>query len=423
MTKASYQKTETDSGIKIVSERIPSVRSVSVGIWIATGSINEDARQAGISHMLEHMIFKGTKNRSGFEIVQTIEGVGGHINAFTSKELTCYYAQVLDEHLELALDILCDLITSPTLSKSDIEKEKLVITEEIRHYEDAPNELIFDYFAGTLYGKHPLARPIMGSVETVSSLTQKNLKSYIRNWYTSDRIIFAGAGNLKHDDLVKGIKSRLHQVKSSDSKKAQGIRYPAPRTEQFERPVQGAHLCRGVPGVRFADERKFAALVLSNLIGGGMSSRLFQRVREKEALAYSIFSFLDSMHQTGVFGIYLGTDPNRLEHTMEVLDQEYQTILNEGIPADELTRTKEQLKGNLVLALESTSGRMFRLAKLEIYLGQFLTIDDTISLIDEVSEEKVMELARVFLDINKQYTAIILPKEEHVDDHRSPHRN
>lgn len=423
MTEPQYNRTLSDRGLKIVSEQMPWVRSVSVGIWVTTGSLSENEEQAGISHMLEHMVFKGTARRSGLEIVQAIEGVGGHINAFTSKELTCFYAQILDEHLDLGLDVLCDLLVSPTLSAEDVEREKLVIAEEIRHYEDSPHELIFDYFAQTLYGDHPLARPIMGTVETVSSLNRELLHHYLQDNYPRNRTVAAAAGNLDHKRLVEGIEKRLTLGIRPEPDGMPPIDFPPYREERFPRSVQGVHLCRGVEGLSFVDERKFAALILSNLLGGGMSSYLFQRVREEEALAYNVYSFLDSMHSTGVFGVYLGTDPNRLDRAIEVLDEEYSRILNDGIPADELARAKEQLKGNLMLGLEGTAGRMFRLAKLEIYLGRFMTLDETIALIDAVTEEQVMELAGEFLDTKRQYTAIILPKEEATYDHRSSEGN
>lgn len=423
VTDQDYNKTLADSGLTIISERMPWVRSASIGIWVKTGSRYESDDQAGISHMLEHMVFKGTNRRTGLEIVQAIEGVGGHINAFTSKELTCFYVQVLDEHLDLALDVLSDLLISPTLANDDIEREKLVIAEEIRHYEDSPHELVFDFFASTLHGDHPLARPIMGSVETVSNLSQEMLRGYLEKHYPSNRTVVAATGNLDHDHLIREIQKRLTLSRKPEMNSATPVSYPQPHTECFARSVQGAHLCRGVQGVSFDDERKFAALILSNILGGGMSSRLFQRIREKEALAYSVFSFLESMMDTGIFGVYLGTDPDRLDHALEVLDEEYTHVRDQGIPADELERAKEQLKGNLMLGLEGTAGRMFRLAKLEIYLGRFMTLDETLSLISSVSEDEIMELAQAFLDIQKQYTAIILPKEEAVNDHRSSQGN
>ncbi|TKJ41691.1 peptidase M16 [candidate division LCP-89 bacterium B3_LCP] len=412
VTKAVYKKTITDDQLTIVSERIPGVRSVAVGIWVNTGSMYETDNQAGISHMLEHMVFKGTSQRSGLEIVQTIEGVGGHINAFTSKELTCFYVQVLDNHLDLALDVLCGLLVSPKLAEDDVAREKLVIAEEIRHYEDSPHDLIFDYFARTLHGEHPLARPIMGTVESVAGISQGMLRSYLDNNYPSNRTVVAATGNLDHDFLLEEIQKRLKLKKSTKDNGFPPIEYPKPRVDRITRPVQGVHICTGTHGISYSDPKKFAALTLSNILGGGMSSRLFQRIREKEALAYSLFSFLESLRDTGVFGVYLGTDPAKLDHTLGVLEEEYTRINVDGIPAEELTRVKEQLKGNLILGSEGTSGRMFRLAKLEIYLNRFLTLDETIHLIEAVTEEGIMEIAHNFLKKENQYTAIILPKEE-----------
>ncbi len=411
MAKSPFNRTITPEGLRIVSEKMPNVRSACVGICVNTGSLFEREENAGISHMLEHMVFRGTKNRTGLEIVQEIEGVGGHINAFTSKELTCYHAHMLDEHLDLALDILCDILISPTLSGDDLEREKQVIGEEIRHYEDAPDELIFDYFAQTLYGDHPLARPIMGSVDTVNSLTPDLLRDHLTRHYPLGRTVVAAAGNLDHQQLVDKIQDRL---KLSSTLSPNGIAAqatPEPQEQRFPRSVQGAHLCRGVHGLAYADPRKFAGFILSNVLGGGMSSRLFQRIREVEALAYNVFTFFDCMRDSGVFGVYIGTDPEKVDRSLQVLDEEYQRILREGIAEEEITRAKEQLKGNLMLGLEGTSARMFRLAKLETYLHQFVTLNETIKLIDKVTPTEVMDLAGEFLNLKNQYTAIILPKD------------
>jgi predicted Zn-dependent peptidase len=249
------------------------------------------------------------------------------------------------------------------------------------------------------------------------------LRSYLDVSYPGNRTVVAATGNLHHDHLLQEIEKRLALKRNPDPDGILPVEYPQPRTSCFERPVQGVHLCRGLQGVSFSDKRKFAALILSSILGGGMSSRLFQRIREKEALAYSVFSFLESMLDTGIFGIYLGTDPGRLDHALEVLDEEYALIREQGIPAEELERAREQLKGNLMLGLEGTSGRMFRLAKLEIYLGRFMTLDETLSLISGVTDDQVMQLAQIFLDHQKQYTAIILPKEEAVNDSRSSQGN
>ncbi len=410
MAKSHYQRTVLPGGLRVVSEKMPNVRSACVGICVNAGSIFETEDQGGISHMLEHMVFKGTSHRTGLQIVQEIEGVGGHINAFTAKEMTCFHAQMLDQHLDLALDILCDLLISPTLSEDDLEKEKLVITEEIRHYEDAPDELIFDYFAQALYGDHPLAKPILGTVESVWSLTLDQLTRYLLENYPLSRTIVAATGNLDHDHLVEEISRRLKLADLPGPPEASIPDLPAPHQEIYPRQVQGAHICRGLPGVNYADKRKFAGFILSNILGGGMSSRLFQRIRETEALAYTVYSFLDSMRHNGVFGVYVGTDPDKVERVFQVLDEEFLGILEEGLPNEEITRAKEQLKGNLMLGLEGTSARMFRLAKLEMYLGKFVSLDETLGLIDAVTPEEVMVLAHEFLDLDKQYTAVIIPK-------------
>ncbi len=412
MNDSLFQRTITPGGLRIVSEKMPNVRSACVGICVNTGSLFENEAEAGISHMLEHMVFKGTTRRSGLDIVQEIEGVGGHINAFTSKEITCFHAHMLDEHLDLALDILCELLTSPTLSAEDVEREKLVITEEIRHYEDSPDDLVFDYFAKTMYGDHPLARPVMGSEQTVTALNRDLLQDYLQQNYPLGKTVVAAAGNLDHDHLVEEIQKRLTLQNLPGAGTFPPLDFPAPHEERFPRSVQGAHICRGVPGVTYTDERKFAGFLLANIVGGGMSSRLFQRIREVEAMAYNVFTFLDSMRDTGVFCTYIGTDPEKLDLVLQVLAEEYHKILAEGISDQEIHRTKEQLKGNLMLGLEGTSARTFRLAKLEMYLGRFVTLDETLALIDAVNQQEVMAMAHEFLDSERQYTAIILPKKE-----------
>lgn len=412
MPKSNYSRTVLPGGLRIVSEQMPNVRSACVGICVNTGSMFETEDQAGISHMLEHMVFKGTRNRNGLQIVQEIEGVGGHINAFTSKEMTCYHAQMLDEHLDLALDILCDLLINPTLTADDLDKEKLVIAEEIRHYEDAPDELIFDYFARTMYGSHPMAWPILGTVESVWALTHDQLRDYLHTSYPLGRTVVAAAGNLNHDHLVEEIAKRLKLSDLPGPAEPLISDLPEPHQEVFPRQVQGSHICMGLPGLAYNDKRKFAGFILSNILGGGMSSRLFQRIRETEALAYTVYSFLDSLRNSGVFGVYVGTDPDKLDRVIQVLGEEYRRVLDDGIPLDEIARAKEQLKGNLMLGLEGTSARMFRLAKLEMYLGQFVTLDETISLIEAVTIEEVLALAHEFLDPARQYTSIIVPKRK-----------
>ena len=416
MAETGFRRTVTPDGLRIVSEQIPGVRSACVGICVNAGSMHESDELAGISHMLEHMVFRGTESRSSLAIVQEIEGVGGHINAFTSKEFTCFHAHMLDAHLDLALDILCDLLIHPTLTAEDLEREKLVIGEEIRHYEDSPDELIFDYFTRTLYGEHPLARPIIGSVATISTFDRETLLRYMREHYPLQRTVVAAAGNLNHDRLSSEIQKRLllgnHAVENSTPP----IQHPPPQEMRFPRSVQGAHLCRGVPGLAYSDEKKFAGFVLSNILGGGMSSRLFQRIREQEALAYSVYTFLDSMRDSGVFGVYVGTDPEKVSRVLNLIDEEYRKILTDGIPPDEIHRAKEQLKGNLMLGLESTSARMFRLAKLESYLNEFVTLDETLALIDAVTREDVLELAQELLNPEKQYTAVIEPAKEKAEN-------
>jgi predicted Zn-dependent peptidase len=423
LTQTEYKKTVLSNGLRIVTERIPHVRSVALGIWIATGTRDEAEKDNGISHFVEHMVFKGTGRRSAREIAESLESVGGHLNAFTSKEVTCFYAQFLDEHLPIAVDVLSDLVTDPRFDEEEIRKEKQVVLEEINNVEDTPEDLIHERFQRNLFPNHPLGFSTLGTRETVSRFARDDLIRYMRRNYTLDRVVVAASGNVDHHDLINLVGSTLDPLPQVSTREVD----PPPATgvnfHIEEASILQAHLCVGTSSFPYEDPRKFALLVLNTLLGGGMSSRLFQTIREEYGLAYTVYSFLDFMLDTGVFGIYVGTDKDKVDACLELIHQELQALRTAPVPAHELERTKSQLKGSLMLALESTSGRMNRLAKMEMYVRSYYTLDDIIKRIDSVSQSDILGVAGELLDRGRLHTTILKPKDGGANGHRRTEGN
>jgi predicted Zn-dependent peptidase len=406
---SEYQKTVLPGGLRIVTERIPHVRSVSLGVWVQTGTRDESPEENGISHFIEHMMFKGTRRRKASDIAESLEAVGGHLNAFTGKELTCYYAHVLDEHLPLAIDVLADMLTGSIFDEEEIAKEKSVIIEEINSVEDTPEDWIQDLFMRDMFPDHALGFSTLGTRGIISSTTRDQLSAYTRRHYTQNRLLIAAAGNVDHQHLVNLVGERFSLLSPN------GARTLLPPSEKgipssiTEDECSQIHICLGTRALRFEDPRKFAFLVLNTLLGGGMSSRLFQIVREQYGLAYSVFSFHDFMVDTGVFGIYLGTDPERADQAIELLHRELRRLRQEPVLTAEVERTINQLKGSLMLGLESTSSRMSRLAKMEIYLGSYITLDEVCEAIESVTAEQIQQLARQLFAEEQLTSTIIRP--------------
>lgn len=304
---ASYRKTTLANGIRVISEEIPSVKSVSIGVWVNTGSKNETEKNNGITHFIEHMVFKGTKNKSIREIAQSIESVGGFMNAFTTKEHTCFYARVLDEYVENAVDVLSDLVQNPIFPAKEIEKEKTVVIEEIKSTEDDPDDQVHEYFEKHLFGEHSLGMPIIGTVENVSSFTRNDLIQFIEDYYTTNNIIVTAAGNIKHEQLLKLVE-KYFRKKLSTAVKQETEKFSKQKKvfKEYPKPIQQAHICTGTVAFSVHSKLRYPALVMNTILGDGMSSRLFQQIREKRGLAYSVYSFLTLMNETGVFGVYIG---------------------------------------------------------------------------------------------------------------------
>lgn len=406
----TFRKTELPNGLRIVTERIPNVRSVSIGFWVTVGSRNETVRENGISHFIEHMAFKGTQKRSARDIAMTIERGGGHVNAFTSRELTCFYVHVLDEKVPEAMDLLADILKNSVYAPEEMEKEKSVILDEIRDHEDMPDDLAHEYFLRELFPGHSLGRPILGSPENVRSFTREKVKSFVAEQYLPRNILITAAGNLKHGALVKLAREQLSFKSRPKRPAAEKIRDAKSSFKRYPRPIQQAHLVLGTRSIPYRSSHRFTLAVMNAALGGGMSSRLFQNIREKHGIAYAVYSFAESLTDTGVMGVYLATEPNRVDRAREMVLQEIRQICESPVEGEELEGVKTQLKGNIMLGLESVPNRMMRLARMEIYLRKFVSLDDVSAMIDEVTGRRVQNLAKKLFENGHLVTAVVEPE-------------
>lgn len=408
-----FQKSQLKNGIRIVTETIPHVRSVSIGVWLKVGSRNEIEKNNGISHFIEHMIFKGTKRRKAFEIAESLESVGGHLNAFTGKELTCYYAHILDEHVTIAVDVIADILMNSRFKASEIEKEKQVVLEELKAIEETPEDLIHELFASDVFPDHPLGLSTIGKRETIQAFTQDHLFDYVSLNYSTRNMVISAAGNLQHADLLKLVEEKFDGFNDLTNGDVATHLGPARHGKNVvENGAIQAHICLGTQAYPYESEKKFSLFVLNTLLGSGMSSRLFQNIREKHGLAYSVYSFIDFMFDTGLFGVYIGTDKTRIDDALKLINKELERLIKKPVAASELARTKSQLKGNLMLGLENTYSRMNRLAKMEIYLQQYYDLDETLNAIEKVKQEDVMNTANELFGSNRIFTTILKPTEQ-----------
>jgi len=402
-----YRKEILPSGLTLLTEKIPHVNSASLGIWSKIGSRHEPDELAGICHFLEHMFFKGTQRRTAEEIARAIDSVGGSLDAFTARENTCFYAKVLGEHLPLAVDLLSDILLCSLLEEQDLEREKQVILQEIKMVEDTPDDLIHDLFAQSLWPRHPLGRPILGTMDSLTRIERTDLFTFIQDFYRPHHCIVAAAGNLEHEEVSQLVSSAFGKWEGEGS--ATHISVPLHRYTNWEdrRDLSQIHLCVGVDGLPYAHEDRYAFYLLNCLLGGGMSSRLFQEVRERRGLVYSIYSYQASFHDSGLLAIYAGTGAEHYREVLRLIEAEIFRLAEKPLTQEELRRGKAQLKGNLLLGLESTNARMVRLAKMEIYFGQFFNLEEIIRGIEEITVERVQDLAaRLFGSHEYALTAI-----------------
>jgi len=392
------KKYTCQNGVRIVLENIPTVRSVAIGIWIGTGSRNENKQNNGVSHFLEHMFFKGTKTRTAREIAESFDSIGGQVNAFTSKEYTCYYAKVLDDHAGYALDVLADMFFNSTFDEEELKKEKNVVYEEIKMYEDTPDDIVHDLLSRATYGDHPLGYPILGTEETLATFNGDTLRDYMNDYYTPDNVVVSIAGNVS-EEFIKQVEKHFGSYETGAKKRE--FEKPSFMVEKIARKkeTEQAHLCIGFNGLEAGHDDIYSLIVLNNILGGSMSSRLFQDVREQKGLAYSVFSYHSSYQDNGILTIYGGTGKNQLNLLFETIQETLSTLKSEGITAKELANSKEQMKGSLMLSLESTNSRMSRNGKNELMLGRHRSLDSIIELVNEVTEDSVNSLAKqVFTD-------------------------
>lgn len=407
-----YQKTVLDNGLRVVSETIPYVRSVSLGIWANVGSRDETEQQNGISHFLEHMAFKGTKNRSVKEIAQSIESLGGYLNAFTTKEQTCFYARILDEHLTQALDVLSDIVLNATFDLNELEKEKLVVIEELKNAEDNPDDIIHDYFEKSLFPTHSVGFPIIGTEENLRRFKREDLHAHVKTHYYPSNLVVAAAGNVDHSRLVRLVDRAFRRLRHvpSGAKRASGPgRQHQPGVKEYRRPINQAHVCLGTIGYSVRHRDRYSLMVMNTLLGEGMSSRLYQSIREKHGLAYSIYSFAHMLSDTGVFGAYIGTDKGKVEDSIDLIYKELRKLRGKPVSHAELERTKSQMKGTMMLGLESMSNRMMRLGSSELYFESYQTLDSILKKIDAVTPEAINHMANDLLDDKLFSTVIIRP--------------
>jgi predicted Zn-dependent peptidase len=393
-----FAKTVLDNGIRVVSNEMHDHRSVSLGIWVENGSRHESAPQNGISHFIEHLLFKGTERRSAAQIAEEMDAVGGVLNAFTSKEQTCYYAKVLDENLPLAIDLLTDIFLHSSFDADEIERERSVILQEMSQSEDTPDDYVHDLFSLDFFKDHPIGRPICGRQETVNRFQRDDFVDFFKTRYRPSRVIVAAAGNFRHDHLVSEMTARLGMVGDGNEPIAallDGERKPAmasgiyPHSKELEQ----VHLCLGMAGVAQADSRRYPAYVLNTLLGGGMSSRLFQEIREKRGKAYSVYSFSSSYKDVGYLGVYAGTSIESAEEVVDLVVKELRKLAAGEITEEELARTRGQLVGGMMLGLESTDSWMSHIARNEIYFGKTVTTEEICQRIRAVSRDDVIQLA------------------------------
>lgn len=407
----TYQKTVLPCGLRIVTETIPSVRSVAVGLWVDVGSRDEAEEEAGITHFIEHMVFKGTERRRTHQIARRIEYVGGYLNAFTTKEHTCYYVRVLDEHLERALDTLIDLAFRPRFPEREIEKEKEVILEEMRMYEDTPDEYIFDLFEALVYAGHPLGRPIVGREETVRAFSRTMLLDFMGRHYTPDRMVLAAAGRLTHERVVALAERLLRSVglRRSNHRQRERVSPYQPGVQRVQRSVQQAHLVIGGRGFDLHHPQRAALTVLNTILGDGMSSRLNQNVRERYGYCYNIYSFINLHADAGDWGVYMGTDPRRVDRAEQLIRRELDRLVQEPVGRQVLAHAKNQVKGALMLGQESMSSRMMRLGRQELYFGRYYSLDEALHEVDQVTAEAVQGVAQVLFAAPSYSKVVLLP--------------
>ncbi len=393
-TERNLRRTVLPNGLTVLTERMDHLRSVAMGVWIKSGSRCEAPEINGISHFVEHMLFKGTRSRSAQRIAREMDSIGGNLDAFTSKETICFNVKSLSDHVPIALDILTDLVMNPTFAPPDIERERGVILEEIKIDEDNPDVLVHELFTQSFWKGHPLGKPILGTTETVARLGQQQLFAYHGDCFHGGNMVFSAAGNLDHDRFTAAVAEKFAALAGGDAPQEQSAPEPSARiTLRNKKALEQVQICLGVPSPPITDESRYAALILNTILGGGMSSRLFQTIREERGLAYSIYSDLSPYRDTGNLCVYAGTSTNKALEVVDLVLAEFRSLKEAQVAEEELTRAKDQVKGNILLGLESSNARMANLARQEMYFHQFFSAEEVIARIEDVTADHVQAMA------------------------------
>ncbi|MBN6185778.1 insulinase family protein [Aneurinibacillus sp. BA2021] len=412
------EKYTLENGVRVIIEKIPTVRSVALGIWIGTGSKYENLAVNGISHFIEHMLFKGTSTRSAKQIAESFDQIGGHVNAFTSKEYTCYYARVLDEHAPVALDILADMYFNSVFDEQELQKEKNVVIEEIRMYEDTPDDLVHDMVAKASYENHPLGYSILGTEDVLQRIGQSDIHRYLDARYTPEQTVITVAGNVSEGLLQEITHHFSGYTRTTEELTPDTVPVFTAGTAWKKKETEQAHLCLSFPGYEVGHPEIYPLILMNNILGGSMSSRLFQEVREERGLAYSVYSYHSSFKNTGTFTLYTGTATKQLEEVYRIMINTVAELRDKGISEEELRKGKEQLKGSLMLSLESTNSRMSRLGKNELLLKRHLDLDEIVQRVEAITVERVKKVAEEIFT-NEIATALVSPLDAIPDYMRS----
>ena len=407
------QKSALNNGIRVVTERMPELHSVTVGFWVQNGSRHEESHQSGISHFIEHMLFKGTTTRSALQIAKEIDSVGGVLNAFTGREFSCYYAKVLGDKLPQAIALLSDLVLNSTFCSQEIEKERRVILQEISMVEDTPDDQVHDLFCESIWHSHPLGRSVLGKSETVSHISRDDLLQMLERRYFGKNILIVAAGNLQHQEIVAQIEQAFSVVSPGFAENLCTLPEYRPGVQVSAKGLEQTHFCLGCRALPQNHEDRFVQHLLNSILGGSMSSRLFQEIREQRGLAYSIYSYLNTHSDAGSLVVYGGTRPDDLQETMELVLEQFSSLKNGSIGAEELQMAKQQMKGTLLLSLESSDNRMTRLAKNEIFLGYQPQISDIIAEIDKVTIDSLQRVANKLLNDDSLNLQVVGPANRH----------
>lgn len=396
------------NGVRVVCEYIPYVRSVTLGIWVKTGSRNENIRNNGVSHFIEHMLFKGTDRRSAAEIAESIDNIGGQLNAFTGKECTCYYAKTLDEHLDIAMDVLSDMLNNSIFAKKDIALEKRVILEEIGMYEDSPEELVHDILSETVWDGSAIGYPILGTGKSLRGINQETIKEYMKDRYTPSNMVISVAGNFDENKLEEKLETyfNCHIPGDETEHNVENVDF-RPEINVREKDTEQVHICIGFEGIKNGDDALYPLLAVNNIFGGGMSSRLFQKIREKKGLVYSIYSYPTIYNDAGLFTIYAGMKPENLNEVTKLIYDEVRVMLKKGVTKQEFEKSKEQLKGSYILGLESTSSRMSSIGKSELLLGRIHTPEEILGKIEKITMEGMNHIIQSIFNLDKVGISVV----------------